>query len=133
MADKIRKSDREWRTILSAEQFRVMRSHGTERAFGGCYWDHRDDGTYLCAGCGQPLFASAAKFESGTGWPSFTAPLHDLAVETTTDRRWFLVRVEVHCATCDAHLGHLFDDGPMPAGLRYCVNSASLDFAGVDD
>ncbi len=133
MADKIRKSELEWRMILSAEQFRVMRSHGTERAFGGRYWDHHDEGLYLCAGCGQPLFASASKFESGTGWPSFSAPVREIALETTTDRSWFTVRVEVHCSTCDAHLGHVFDDGPLPTGLRYCINSVSLDFAAAGD
>ena len=133
MADKIRKSELEWRTILSPEQYRVMRAHGTERAFGGRYWDHHDDGLYVCAGCGQPLFSSRAKFDSGTGWPSFTEPLTDAAIETSTDRHWFRVRVEVHCAACDAHLGHVFDDGPVPSGLRYCVNSASLDFSGIED
>ncbi|QJR38048.1 peptide-methionine (R)-S-oxide reductase MsrB [Gemmatimonas groenlandica] len=133
MADKIRKSELEWRMILSAEQFRVMRSHGTERAFGGRYWDHHADGLYLCAGCGQPLFSSQAKFDSGTGWPSFTEPLTDVAVETSTDRKWFIVRVEVHCATCEAHLGHLFDDGPTPGGMRYCINSASLDFSATEE
>jgi peptide-methionine (R)-S-oxide reductase len=133
MADKIRKSELEWRTILSPEQYRVVRAHGTERAFGGRYWDHHDDGLYVCAGCGQPLFSSQAKFDSGTGWPSFTEPLTDVAIETSTDRTWFIVRVEVHCACCDGHLGHVFDDGPPPGGLRYCVNSASLDFAGIDD
>lgn len=132
MADKIRKSESEWRMILSPEQFRVMRAHGTERAFGGRYWDHHDDGRYVCAGCGQPLFSSQAKFDSGTGWPSFTEPLTEVAIETSTDRHWFMVRVEVHCAACDAHLGHVFDDGPMPSGMRYCINSASLDFSGID-
>jgi peptide-methionine (R)-S-oxide reductase len=133
MRDKIRKSEQEWRTILSPEQYRVMRSHGTERAFGGRYWDHHDDGRYQCAGCGEPLFSSQAKFDSGTGWPSFTEPLTEVAIETSADRHWFMVRVEVHCAACDAHLGHVFDDGPMPSGLRYCINSASLDFSGIDD
>ena len=132
MADKIRKSESEWRMILSPEQFRVMRAQGTERAFGGRYWDHHDDGRYVCAGCGQPLFSSQAKFDSGTGWPSFTEPLTEVAIETSTDRHWFMVRVEVHCAACDAHLGHVFDDGPMPSGMRYCINSASLDFSGID-
>ncbi len=133
MADKIRKSELEWRTILSPEQYRVMRAHGTERAFGGRYWDHHDDGLYVCAGCGQPLFSSRAKFDSGTGWPSFTEPLTEGAIETSTDRHWFMVRVEVHCACCDGHLGHVFDDGPPPGGMRYCINSASLDFSGIDD
>jgi peptide-methionine (R)-S-oxide reductase len=133
MADKIRKSEQEWRIILSAEQFRVMRRHGTERAFGGCYWDHEEDGLYLCAGCGQRLFSSRARFDSGTGWPSFTEPLTAGALETTTDRTWFMTRVAVRCTVCEAHLGHLFDDGPAPGGLRYCVNSASLDFSEIDD
>jgi len=133
MADKIRKSELEWRTILSPEQYRVMRAHGTERAFGGRYWDHHDDGLFVCAGCGQPLFSSQAKFDSGTGWPSFTEPLTEGAIETSTDRHWFMVRVEVHCACCDGHLGHVFDDGPPPGGMRYCINSASLDFSGVED
>ncbi len=133
MVDKIRKSELEWRTILSTEQYRVMREYGTERAFGGGYWDHHGDGLYLCAGCGQPLFSSSAKFDSGTGWPSFAEPLSEVAIETSTDRQWFMVHVEVHCARCDAHLGHVFDDGPMPSGRRYCINSASLDFSGIDD
>ena len=133
MADKIRKSELEWRMILSAEQYRVVRAHGTERAFGGRYWDHHDDGLYVCAGCGQPLFSSQAKFDSGTGWPSFTEPLTDVAIATSTERKWFVVRVEVHCACCDGHLGHVFDDGPAPGGMRYCVNSVSLDFSGIDD
>jgi len=133
MADKIRKSEQEWRTILSTAQFQVLRSYGTERAFGGCYWDHNDDGVYLCAGCCEPLFSSNAKFDSGTGWPSFTEPVTDAAIETSTDRRWFFVSVEVHCASCDGHLGHVFDDGPTPGGIRYCINSASLDFSARDE
>lgn len=128
MADKIRKSDDEWAAQLTKIQFKVTRQHGTEPAFTGEYWDHHEAGTYCCVCCGAPLFASDTKFDSGTGWPSYTAPISDDAVETTRDRSWFMVRTEVHCARCDAHLGHVFDDGPEPTGLRYCMNSASFTF-----
>ena len=126
MADKIRKSDAEWARELTPEEFKIARQKGTERAFTGKYWDTKTQGVYKCRCCGEPLFDSSTKFDSGTGWPSFFAPLSKDAVETEEDNSHFMRRTEVHCAKCGCHLGHLFDDGPQPSGLRYCVNSASL-------
>jgi peptide-methionine (R)-S-oxide reductase len=120
-------SDAEWRQRLSPEQYQVLRKHGTERAGTSPLDKNYDPGVYHCAGCGQPLFDAASKFNSGSGWPSFFRPL-DGAVETDTDRSFFMVRTEVHCKKCGGHLGHVFDDGPKPTGLRYCMNGLSLDF-----
>lgn len=133
MTDKIQKSDTEWRAKLDPEQYRVTREHGTERAFSGRYWDTKTKGTYACVCCGQPLFSSATKFDSGTGWPSFFAPVAPEAVAEKEDRSWFMRRTEVLCSRCDAHLGHVFPDGPKPTGLRYCMNSASLDLVPEEE
>ena len=126
MSDKLVLSDDEWRKRLTTEEYEVLRRHGTERAGSGCFLGTHDPGTYVCRGCHNPLFASGTKFESGTGWPSFNAPLTETSVVNLEDRSYGMTRIEVRCARCDGHLGHVFDDGPPPTGLRYCMNSVSM-------
>jgi peptide-methionine (R)-S-oxide reductase len=132
MTEKIRKTPEDWARDLTPDEFRIARQKGTERAFTGKYWNSKEKGIYKCVCCGQELFASDTKFDSGTGWPSFFKPLDEGSIEEEVDTTHGMRRTEVHCSRCDAHLGHLFEDGPDPTGLRYCVNSASLRLEPIE-
>ena len=128
MKNKIEKTESEWKEQLNEEEYRVCRQKGTERAFTGKYWDSKEPGVFNCVCCGNPLFDASTKFESGTGWPSFFKPMDPYCIETERDNSLFMRRTEVICSRCDSHLGHVFEDGPDPTGLRYCINSISLNF-----
>jgi peptide-methionine (R)-S-oxide reductase len=130
-APKVERTEEEWRALLTPDQYRVARKKGTEPPFTGKYHDFKGEGIYRCVACGNQLFSSATKFDSGTGWPSFYAPIHEAAVEEHSDRSFGMTRSEIVCGRCGSHLGHVFPDGPRPTGLRYCINSASLDFEGA--
>jgi len=132
MEDKVVKSEEEWKKILNPDAYSVIRKKGTERAFTGKYNDNKEKGVYICAACGNELFLSETKFDSGTGWPSFYAPISEQKVGKEVDKSFFMTRTEVHCNRCGGHLGHIFEDGPKPTGLRYCINSVSLDFKKKD-